>query len=150
MLLLTFSEGEELWKRLAIGKACIWVSELVEVWVEQGNKWPWSLLWVVAQEPGDEVDRLPWSPVSEDFLPGEWLYLWEFVFGVVRVHRENLLPRGSTENLDDLYELVDTALTREDWLSKHELCDDTPDRPDIDVRAVLGVSKDQLWCTIVP
>lgn len=37
------------------------------------------------------------------------LDLWEFVLHVIRVHRLDLFTSGSTENLDDLNELIDTV-----------------------------------------
>jgi len=88
--------------------------------------------------------------VSEDLLPWERLDLREFVLGVVGVHGENLLTGWGTEDFDDLDQLVDTALSWEDGLAEHELSDDAADGPDINVSAILGVSEDQLWCTVVP
>ena len=40
-------------------------------------------------------------------------------------------------NLDDLNELVNTALAWEDGLAEHELSDDAADRPHIDIRAIV-------------
>ena len=70
--------------------------------------------------------------MTEYFLPGKWSYLWESIFFVIWVHCQYLLLGGGTEDLDDLDQLVNTALSWKDWLTKHELCDDAANRPDID------------------
>ena len=57
------------------------------------------------------------------------LDLRELVLHVVRVHGANLVPCRCAKNLDDFDELVDTRLTRKEWLSKHELSHDTAGRP---------------------
>ena len=59
---------------------------------------------------------------------------------VVGVHGANLVSCRGSQNLDDLDELVDTRLTREQWLPQHKLSHDTAGRPYIwDAR----VSKSQ-------
>ena len=57
----------------------------------------------------------------------EWvrLDLRELVLHVIGVHSTDLVPCRGTKNLNDLNELVDTRLTREQRLSKHELSHDT-------------------------
>jgi len=59
------------------------------------------------------------------------LDLGEFVLHVVRVHRTNLVACGSAEYFDDLHELVNTRLAREERLAKHELSHDAASRPHI-------------------
>ena len=54
------------------------------------------------------------------------LDLRELVFHVVRVHGLDLLPRRSAQDLDDLDELVNAALAREERLAEHKLRHDTP------------------------
>ena len=83
---LTFSKVEEVRKRGAVGKARVWVSELIEVGVEQSYEWFRPLRWVVREESSHESDCIPWGSVSEDLLPGQRLDLWESVLGVVFVH----------------------------------------------------------------
>ena len=51
--------------------------------------------------------------------------LWEFVLHIIRVHGLDLLPRRCPQNLDDLHQLVDTTLTREQGLAQHQLSHDT-------------------------
>lgn len=48
--------------------------------------------------------------------------LREFMLHVIRIHRLNLIASWSTQNLDDLYQLVDATLPREQRLAKHQLC----------------------------
>lgn len=50
--------------------------------------------------------------------------LWEFMLHIIRVHGLDLLPRRCPQNLDDLYQLVDAALTGEQWLAQHQLSHD--------------------------
>jgi hypothetical protein len=59
------------------------------------------------------------------------LDLRELVLHVVGVHRLDLLARRCTEHLDDLHQLVDATLTREQRLAQHQLCHDTSRRPNI-------------------
>lgn len=54
------------------------------------------------------------------------LDLREFVLHVVGVHGLDLLTGRCPENFDDLNELVNTALTREERLAQHELGHHTP------------------------
>jgi hypothetical protein len=49
------------------------------------------------------------------------LDLREFVLHVIGVHRTNLLTSRCTENLDDFHQLVNTRLTGEEGLTKHQL-----------------------------
>ena len=50
--------------------------------------------------------------------------LWELVLHIIRVHGFDLLPRRCPQNLDDLHQLVDAALTREQGLTQHQLSHD--------------------------
>ncbi len=59
------------------------------------------------------------------------LDLRELVLHVVRVHRLDLLARGRSEHLDDLYELVDPALSWEERLPEHELRHHASGGPDV-------------------
>jgi len=58
-------------------------------------------------------------------------YLRELVLHVIGVHRPNLFPRGCTQDLDDLDELVNARLAWEQWLSEHQLGHDATGRPHI-------------------
>lgn len=61
-----------------------------------------------------------------------------------------MVSLGSTQDLDDLDELVDSTLPWEYGLAEHELCNDAADGPDIDLGGIIRVSKDQFGRSIVP
>lgn len=126
-----WSETEQVWQGISIWKFCVWVSQLVEVWVEKGSKWSWSSLWIILQEGSNKVNSLFWSSVSEHFLPWEWSDLWETVLFVVRVHCLDLFLRRSSQNLNDFNQLIHSTFTRENWLSKHQLSNNASYRPDV-------------------
>jgi len=70
-----------------------------------------------------------------------WLDLRELMFHIVRVHCPNLIPGWSSENFDDLYQLIDPRFAREKWLPKHQLCHDAPRGPDIFQKSQYDVSR---------
>jgi len=59
------------------------------------------------------------------------LDLGELVFHVVGVHGADLVASRSSQNLDDLDQLVNTRLTGEQRLTEHKLSHDTASGPDI-------------------
>jgi hypothetical protein len=59
------------------------------------------------------------------------LDLRELVLHVVGVHGADLVPGGRSQNLDNLYQLVNTRLAWEQWLSEHQLRHDATCRPHI-------------------
>ena len=120
---LTFSEVEERWKGTSIGEARVWVSQFIEVGVKQSHQWFRPLRWIVTEESGHEGDGVSWGPVPEDLFPGQRLDLWESIFGVIFVHCQNLVTGWCPQDFDDLDELVNTTLSWENWLSKHDFCD---------------------------
>jgi len=79
--------------------------------------------------------------MAEHLLPWQGLDLRETILRVLRVHGQNLFTAGCAQDFDDLDELVDAALTREDGLSKHEFSDDTANGPNIDIRAIVAVAE---------
>ena len=48
-----------------------------------------------------------------------WLDLRELVLHVIRVHGPNLIPRRSSQDFDDLYQLIDPRLAWKEGLSEH-------------------------------
>lgn len=52
--------------------------------------------------------------------------LREFEFAVVGIHLTDLLMRGCAQYFDDLHQLIDTAVTREDGLTEEEFRKHTP------------------------
>ena len=61
----------------------------------------------------------------------------------------NLFFCRGAEHFNDFDELIDTRLTREEWLSDEQLRDDATDRPHIDGSSIVGRSKDELWRSVV-
>jgi hypothetical protein len=49
----------------------------------------------------------------------------------IRVHRLDLFPGWGTEHLDNLHQLVDARLAREERLSEHQLGHDAASGPDV-------------------
>ena len=58
--------------------------------------------------------------MSTYLIPRAWLDNREAEFSVVGVHGLNLFLGGSTQNLDDFDELINSIFTWEDGLSEHE------------------------------
>jgi len=58
------------------------------------------------------------------FREGVGFDLWELVLHIIRIHGLDLFPRRCPQNLDDLHQLVDAALTREQGLTQHQLSHD--------------------------
>ena len=135
---------------MAIGQHSVFVSQLVEVGVEQGTQRLGPSVWVVVQKTGHEVNRFSWRSVAEHLIPGQWLNLGEAVLGVVRVHGQNLFAGRCAQDFDNFNQLVNSAFSREDWLPEHKFGDDAPYRPHINVGAVVRVAKDQFRRPVVP
>lgn len=57
------------------------------------------------------------------------LNLRKLVLHIVGVHRLDLLPRRCAQNLDDLHQLVDPTLSREQRLTEHQFRHDTTRGP---------------------
>jgi hypothetical protein len=87
--------------------------------------------------------------MSENLLPWQRSDLWEPVFFVIWVHGLYLFFRWSSQNFDDLDELVNTAFTWENWLTEHEFSDDTADGPNINIGCVVRITEDKLRCPVV-
>ena len=62
---------------------------------------------------------------------GMRLDLWELVLHVIGIHSPNLIPRWSSEDFDDLHQLVDAGFAWEEWLPEHELGHHAAGGPDI-------------------
>lgn len=75
--------------------------------------------------------------------------LRELVLHVVRVHRLDLLAGGCAQDLDDLDELIDAALSGEEGLAQHKLSHDAPGGPYVDVGRVVGRTENELGCAVV-
>ena len=64
-------------------------------------------------------------------MPWVCLDLWELELSVVGVHLSDLLLGGGAKDLDDLYQLVHTTVSQEDWLTQQQLCKHTTCTPDV-------------------
>ena len=85
----------------------------------------WSLFWIINKKSRYESDSL-WIRVwLKDFVPWDCADLREPILFIVGIHGFNLISTRSTQDLDNFYDLIDTALPREDWHCEHELCDNT-------------------------
>lgn len=140
-IMLILREVEQVGQWASVWQASVLISQLVEIRVEQGWERSRPGLWIVLQQSSDEVNGFTWSPVSEDLLPWQWSDLWEAVLFVFGVHCLDLLSGRCAQDLDDLDELVNAALSREDWLAEHELSDDAADGPDVDGCGVVRVPE---------
>ena len=78
----------------------------------------------VLEQASNQVDGVGVC-LTEDLVERVGLDLRELVLHVVRVHSTNLLARRRSQDLDDLDELVNARLAREERLAKHELSHDT-------------------------
>ena len=76
-------------------------------------------------------------------------YHWKFEFSIVWVHVFNLFARGRSEDLDDLDELIDARISRENWLAQEQLGKDASRGPDVDLASVICSTKDQLRSAII-
>lgn len=107
-----------------VGQLRAGIPQLIEEGVDHGVDRTQTLCRGVLEQLGNEVKRVLVS-LAEDLAERVRLDLRELVLHVVRVHSSNLLARRCSQDLDDFHELVDTRLSREQWLTKHELCHDT-------------------------
>lgn len=96
------------------------ISQLIKERVNHSINGRQSLGGSVLEEARNQLDGIRLS-LAEDLVERVRLDLGEFVFHVVRVHGTDLVSRGRTQNLDNLYQLIDTRLSREQRLTKHQL-----------------------------
>ena len=143
-------EIEEGRKRLATGHLGFGVAKLVEKRVNHGGHGVDSDGGHILQELGEDVQGLRWDGLGlENLGPGAGLDLGEGEVGVVGVHGEDLLARGCAQDLDDLHQLIDGRLAREEGLPEHELGHDTPGGPQVNGGGVVSRPKDELWRAVV-
>mmetsp|Transcript_6086 Transcript_6086/g.17155 ORF Transcript_6086/g.17155 Transcript_6086/m.17155 type:complete len:342 (+) Transcript_6086:192-1217(+) len=136
-------------QRLGAADAGVRIPEAVEEPVHAALQPRGACLGVVDQELRDIVDGFGRRLRAEDLVPGVRLDLGKLELRVVGVHRCELLARGRAQHLDDLHQLVHTALPGEDGLPQDELGGHTRGRPDVDDCRVVRGSKNQLWRSVV-
>jgi hypothetical protein len=132
-----------------VWQACVGISQFVKERVNHGVDGRQTLCWRVFKEFRDQIDgtRISLSEhlctlLAKKASNEETEYrayltermrldLGELVLHVIGVHRADLVPSGCSKHFDDLHELVDTRLAREQRLSEHELCHNATGGPDI-------------------
>ena len=90
-IMLILSEVEQVGQWPSVWQSSVLISQLVEVWVEQGGEWSRPCLWIVLQQSCDEVDGFTRSPMSEYLLPRQRSNLRESVLFIFWVHCLDLL-----------------------------------------------------------
>lgn len=88
-----------------VRKLGVGVAKLIEEGVNHGINCRLSLGWGVLKQSSDKVDSVGVG-LSEDFIERVGFDLRELVLHIVGVHGSDLFPSGSTQNFDDLDELV--------------------------------------------
>lgn len=146
---LTWCEIEQIWEWAPVGQSGILISQFIKVGISQRVKRQRSGSWVEYQESCHEINCFLWCPGSENSVPRERLDLRESVLFVFWVHSKNLVSLRSSEDLDNLDELVNSTFSWEYRLSKHEFSDDTSDSPDVDLCCILRVAEDQFRRSII-
>jgi len=150
-------EGEiKKWRKISwttilvtrIGKSSIWVPQLVKEWMNHGLDSRQALSRCVLQKLRDEIDgarirfaenlylcQLQAPSVSSTRLNhlAKWMRfdLWELVLHVVGIHCTNLIPCRRSQDFNNLNQLINTGLAREQRLSKHKLCHDAARGPHV-------------------
>ena len=106
--------------------------------------------WHILQEFREDVQGLGRGGLGlEDLGPGAGLDLGEGKLSVVGVHGEDLLACRRAQDLDDLHQLIDGRLAREEGLPEHELGHDTPGGPQVNGGGVVRRPKDELRRAVV-
>jgi hypothetical protein len=75
--------------------------------------------------------------------------LRELIFFIIRIHSKNLVSGRGSQYFNNFNQLVNSTLTREYGLSKHEFSNYTTYRPYINRSCIVRVSKDKLGSTII-
>lgn len=77
------------------------------------------------------------------------LDLGKLMFHIIGIHGPDLILGWGSENLNNLDQLIDATLTREDGLPEHELGHNTAGGPDVDGSSVVGSSEDEFRRAII-
>lgn len=136
-------------RRAAIGETHARLAELVEEGVGQGIERVQTRRGDVAEELRDKIDGRGRGAVSEHARPCVRLNGGEAEARVVGVHGVDFLARGRAEDLDDLDQLLQTAIAREQRGAEQELCHDASKGPDVDGSGVLGGLEHELGRAVV-
>lgn len=125
------------------------VEEVREEGRREGVRSGLSYVRSVNEEATQEIEGRLARPMGNELLPGASLNTGKDEFAVLRVHLLNLFQSGGAQNLDDLHQLINAGVAREEWTAQQEFTDDTASRPHVNADSVLGGTKDQFWCSVV-
>jgi len=117
--------------------------------VQQGLQRTQAQRGFVHQHLGHEVEHVRTQLALEDLRPLRGLDLRELLLVLVLVHQEDLLLGRRAQHLDDLDQLVDCALAREERVAQQHLADDCAHAPDVDRHRLVGGAEDQLGRALV-
>lgn len=139
----------ECWKWSSGWETRFRIPELVEERVLAGRLWCWPRRRRILDDLRDEIDGLGGGVHTEHLVPRVRLDLREFELLVVRIHALNLFACRRAQHLDNLHQLIDSRVSREDWLSEEELSHDGSRRPHVNRVGVVGGAEDELWSAVV-
>ena len=110
-------EIEEVWKGVTVGQSGRFIAQLIEERMHYGFQRLQTSLRVVHEQVRDEVDGFTRSFWAEDLAPSLLSYGGELKLWVARVHAVDLIFGRCSQHFDNLDELVNARLTREERLA---------------------------------
>jgi len=103
----------------------------------------------VEEDFAHEVVGFGGEVALEDLLPGGCADLGELLFVVVLVHGADLFLCGGAEHLDDLHQLVDCRLAREERVAQQHLADHGAHAPHVDGHCLVCSPEDELGSALL-
>mmetsp|Transcript_110587 Transcript_110587/g.276985 ORF Transcript_110587/g.276985 Transcript_110587/m.276985 type:complete len:239 (-) Transcript_110587:721-1437(-) len=147
---LAASEVEKIrGQRLAVRTSGALVTQVVKAVVSTRLQRANARLGIVLKESSEEGDQFRTDVLSKDGAPTGCFDGGEREVEVLRIHRQDLPPRRGAKDLDDLYKLVHSVLTREEGSASEHLREDAPERPEVDRSGVIRRPKDKLGRSVV-
>jgi len=113
-----------------IWESSVWIAELIKERMHHSINRGKSLSWSVLEETGNELDGIIVS-FAENLVERMRLDLRKFVLHIVGIHGTNLVTSWGSQDFNDFDQLIDTRLSWEQRLPKHQLCHNTASRPNI-------------------
>ena len=141
---------KQIGQRRSIRQSRARVSEFIKERVKQGLVGLGTLAGDIDQQRSYEVDRITRSLVLKEPWPGNCLDLRELELGVVGVHSEDLVSGRRAQHFDDLNQLVNCIVAREDRVAEDHFGYYAAVAPDVDHSVVFSRSEDEFWCSVVP
>lgn len=131
-----------------VGQLGARVSKLVEEGVNHGVDGRIALCGGILEQAGNEVNCVGVG-LAENLVEGMGLDLRKLVLHIVGVHGSNLFTSWCSQHFNDLHQLIDSRLAREERLAKHQFSHDATGRPNIDLGGIICCTKNQLGGTVV-